>query len=194
MIECSKSIFIFLCIVCIFFYLHERCYQQLQIFGRNKKFNFMIITSQPIKESLDCIHLRVREKDEEKICYVFSGLKISLHIIHNSPKVKSVQFSWIHSISHVRLFATPWTAAQHASLSITKSQRLLNLMSIKSVMPSNHLILCCPLLLLPSIFPSIRVFLNKSPLCIRWPKYWSSSLNISPSNEYLGLISFRMDR
>lgn len=93
MIECSKSIFIFLCIVCIFFYLHERCYQQLQIFGRNKKFNFMIITSQPIKESLDCIHLRVREKDEEKICYVFSGLKISLHIIHNSPKVKSVQFS-----------------------------------------------------------------------------------------------------
>ena len=93
MIECSKSTFIFLCIVCIFFYLHERCYQQLQVFGKNKIFNFMIITSQPIKESLDYIHLWVREKDEEKTCYVFSGLKISLNIIHNSPKVKSVQFS-----------------------------------------------------------------------------------------------------
>ena len=93
MIECCKSIFIFLCIVCIFFYLHERCYQQLQVFGKNKIFNFMIITSQPIKESLDYIHLWVREKDEEKTCYVFSGLKISLNIIHNSPKLKSVQFS-----------------------------------------------------------------------------------------------------
>ena len=76
-----------------FFYLHERCYQQLQVFGKNKIFNFMIITSQPIKESLDYIHLWVREKDEEKTCYVFSGLKISLNIIHNSPKVKSIQFS-----------------------------------------------------------------------------------------------------
>ena len=88
---------------------------------------------------------------------------------------------------------TPWTAACQASLSLTNSQSLLRLMSIKSVMPSNHLILCCPLLLLPSIFPSIRVFSNKSVLHIRWAKYWSFSFNISPSSEYSGLISFRMD-
>jgi len=88
---------------------------------------------------------------------------------------------------------TPWTAAHQASLSITKSQSLLKLMSIESVMPSNHLVLCCPLLLLPSIFPSIRVFSNESVLHIRWPKYWSFSFSISPSNEYSGLISFRMD-
>ena len=86
---------------------------------------------------------------------------------------------------------TPWTAAHQASLPITNSRSLLKLMSIQLVMPSNHLILCHPLLLLPSIFPSIRVFLNKSVLCIRWPKYWS--LSISPSNEYSGLIFFRMD-
>ena len=89
--------------------------------------------------------------------------------------------------------ATPWTAAHQASLSIDNSQSLLKLMSIESVMPSNHLILCRPLLLPPSIFPSIRVFSNESVLRIRWPKYWSFSLNISPSNEYSGLISFRMD-
>ena len=100
-------------------------------------------------------------------------------------------FSSVQSLSHVRLFATPWTAAHQASLSITNSQRLLKLMSIESVMPSNHLILCCPLLLSPSIFPSIRVFSNESALHIRWPKYWSFS--ISSSNEYSGLISFRMD-
>ena len=88
---------------------------------------------------------------------------------------------------------TPWTAAHQASLSITNSWSLLKLMSIQSVMPSNHLILCCPLLLLPSIFPSIRVFSSKSVLHIRWPKYWSFSFSISPSNEYLGLISFRID-
>ena len=88
---------------------------------------------------------------------------------------------------------TPWNAARQASLSITNSQSLLRLMSIELVMPSNHLILCRPLLLLPSIFPSIRVFSNESALCIRWPKDWSFSLNISPSNEYPGLISFRMD-
>ena len=88
---------------------------------------------------------------------------------------------------------TPWTAAHQASLSITNSQSLLKLMSIESVMPSNHLILCCPRLLLPSIFPSIRVFSNESVLCIRWPKYWSFSFNISPSSEYSGLISLRMD-
>ena len=88
---------------------------------------------------------------------------------------------------------TPWTAARQASLSITYSQSLLRLMSIESVMPSNHLILCCPLLLLPSIFPSIRIFSNESVLCIRWPKYWSFSFSISRSNEYPGLISFRID-
>ena len=99
----------------------------------------------------------------------------------------------VQSLSHVQLFATPWTAARQASLSITNSQSLLKLTSIESVMPSNRLILCCPLLLLPSVFPSIRVFSNESVLRIRWPKYWSFSFSISPSNEYSGLISFRMD-
>ena len=99
----------------------------------------------------------------------------------------------VQSLSHVCLFAIPWTAVCQASLSITNSRILLKLMSIELVMPSNHLILCHPLLLLPSIFPSIRVFSNKSVLCIRWPKYWSFIFSISPSNEYSGLISFRMD-
>ena len=99
----------------------------------------------------------------------------------------------VQSLSHVRLFVTPWTAACQASLSITNSQNILKLMSIESVMPSNHFILCCPLLLLPSIFPSIRVFSNESVLHIRWPKYWSFSFSINPSNKYLGLISFRID-
>ena len=93
----------------------------------------------------------------------------------------------------VQLFVTPWTAARQASLSITNSWSLLKLIPIESVMPSNHPILCCPILLPPSIFPSIRVFSNESPLCIRWPKYWGFNFNISPSNEYSGLISFRMD-
>ena len=101
--------------------------------------------------------------------------------------------SSVQSLSHVRLFATPWAAGRHASLSITTSQSLLKLMSSESVMPSNHLILCQPLLLLPSIFPSIRVFSSESVLHIRWPKYWSFSFNISPSNEYSGLISLRID-
>ena len=103
------------------------------------------------------------------------------------------QFNPVQLLSHVWLFETPWTAANQASLSIINSQSLLNLMSIESVMPCNHLILCHPLLLLPSIFPSIRVFPNESVLCIRWPKYWSFNFNISPSDEYSGLISFRMD-
>ena len=103
------------------------------------------------------------------------------------------QFSSFQSLNHVQLFTTPWTEARQASPSITNTWRLLKLMSIKSVMPSNHLILCHPLLLPPSIFPSIRVFSNVSVLHIRWPKYWSFSFNISPSNEYSGLISFRMD-
>ena len=102
------------------------------------------------------------------------------------------QFSSVESLSHVRLFATPWTAACQASLYITNSQSSLKLMSIESVMPSSHLILCRPLLL-PSIFPSIKVFSNESALYIRWPKYWSFSFNISPSNEDPGLISFRID-
>ena len=103
------------------------------------------------------------------------------------------QFSSVQSLSCVRLFETPWTAARKASLSITNSRSLLKLMSIRSVMPSSHLILCHSLLLLPPIPPSIRVFSNESTLRIRWPKYWSFSFSISPSNEYPGLISFRMD-
>ena len=103
-------------------------------------------------------------------------------------------FHIILQLSHVRLFVIPWTAVHQASLSITNSWSLLRLMSIESVMPSNHLILGCPLLLPPSIFPSIRVFSNESALRIRWPEYWSFSFSISPSNEYSGLISSRMDR
>ena len=104
-----------------------------------------------------------------------------------------IYISLVQSFSHVWLFATLWTAASQASLFITNSWSLIKLMSIESVMPSNHLILCHPLLLPPSVFPSIRVFSNESVLRIRWPKYWSFSFNISPSNEYSGLISFRMD-
>ena len=99
-----------------------------------------------------------------------------------------IQFSSVQSLSHV-----PWIAAHQASLSITNSRSLLKLMSVESVMPSSHLILCCTLLLLPSIPPSIRVFSSESTLRIRWPKYWSFTFNISPSNEHPGLISFRMD-
>ena len=101
--------------------------------------------------------------------------------------------SSVQSLSHVRLFRTPWTEACQATLSITNSQSLLKLMSIESEMPSNHLIFCCPHLFPPSIFPSIRVFPSESVLHIRWPKYWSFSFSISPSNEYPGLISFRID-
>ena len=108
-----------------------------------------------------------------------------------SPPLARV--SSVQSLSRVRLFVTPWTTAHQASLSITNSWSLLKLMSIESVMPSNHLILCRPLLLPPSIFLSIRVFSDESVLHIRWPKYWSFSFSISPSNEYSGLISFRVD-
>ena len=104
-----------------------------------------------------------------------------------------LQFSSVQLLRHVQLFVTPWTAAHQASPSITNSQSLLKLMSHELVMPSNDLILCRPLFLLPSVFPSIRVFSNESVLYIRWPKYWSFSFSISPSNEYSGLISFRMD-
>ena len=117
------------------------------------------------------------------------GWKLS----HKWPPWHLCKFSSVQSLSRVQLLETPKTAACQASLSITNSQSIPKLMSIEPVMPSNHLILCCPLLLLPSIFPSIRVFSNESALHIRWPKYWSFSFNISPSNEHPGLISFRMD-
>ena len=111
----------------------------------------------------------------------------------NTDNVVFNTYSSVQSLCCVRLFATQWTTARQASLSITNSQSLPKLMSIESVMPSNHLILYHPLLLLPSIFPSIRVFSNESALCIRWPKYCSFSFNINPFNEHSGLISFRMD-
>ena len=104
-----------------------------------------------------------------------------------------MQFSSVQSLSPVQLYVTPWIATHQASLSITNSRSLLKFISIKAVMPSNHLILCHPLLLLPSIFPSMRAFFSESVLCIRWPKYWSFSFSISPFNEYSGLISFRID-
>ena len=113
------------------------------------------------------------------------------HCMHT--QCRCVHMCSVQLLSCVWLFATPWTAARQASLSITSSQSLLKLMSVKSVMPSSHLILCRPLLLLPSILPSFRVFSNKSVLRIRWPKYWSFSFSIGPSNEYSGLLSFRMD-
>ena len=114
-------------------------------------------------------------------------------ITNNKNKLYWIQFSSVQSLSHVQLSETAWTAARQPSLSITNCLSLLKLMSIESVMSSNHLILCRPLLLPPSIFPSIRVFSNESVLRIRWPKYWSFSFSISPSNYYSGLISFRMD-
>ena len=125
-------------------------------------------------------------------------MNLRLTDIENKPMVIKGEreeglFSSVQLLSRVQLFATPWTTARQGSLSITNSRRLLKLMSIESVMPSNHLILCCSLLILPSIFPSIRVFSSGSVLHIRQPKYWSFSFSIRPSNEYSGLISFRMD-
>ena len=111
----------------------------------------------------------------------------------SQASAEHADFSSVQSLSRVRLFVTPWAAARQASLSITNSRSLLRLMSIESVMPSNHLILCRPLFLLPSVFPSITVFSSESVLHIRWPKYWSFSVSISLSNEYSGLISFRID-
>ena len=125
--------------------------------------------------------IRKRRKHED-------SLRDLNHQINKYLIISSVQ-----SISRVRLFATPWTAARQVSLSITNCQSLLKFIPIELVMLSNHLILCHPILLLPSIFPSIRVFSNESVLRIRWPKYWSFSFNISPSSEHPGLISFRMD-
>ena len=116
-----------------------------------------------------------------------TGCRMKPNLYHH------LQFSSVQSLSRVRLFATPWIAAHQASLSITNSRNSLKLTSIESVMPSSHLILCCPLFLLPLIPPSIRVFSNESTLRMRWPKYWSFSFSISPSNEHPGLISFRMN-
>ena len=125
-----------------------------------------------------------------------------LYFDHRPPEARGcmalchshlLRFRSVQSFSRVPLFVTPWNTARQASLSITNTQSLLKLMSIKSVMPSNHLVLYHPLLLLPSLFPSIRVFSSDSVLCIRWPKYWSLSFSISPSNEHSGLISFRID-
>ena len=115
------------------------------------------------------------------------------YVQNENVRILSESVSSVQLLSHVWLFVTPWTAACQASLSIANSQSLLKPMSIESVMPSNHLILCHPLLLQLSIFPSIRVFSNESVLWIRWPKYWSFSFSISPSNEYSGQISFRID-
>ena len=121
------------------------------------------------------------------LCWIFALFVVVFQVVLLSP------FSSVQSLICVRLFATPWTTARQASLSIPSSWSLLRLMSIRLVMPSNHLILCHPLLLLPSIFPNIRVFSNESVLLIRWPKYWSFSFSISPSSEYSGLIFFRID-
>ena len=121
-----------------------------------------------------------------------SGVKSTRSVAEVFKQSTVPQFSSVQSLSHVQLFATPWTVARQASLSITNSQSLLKVVSIASVMPSNHLILCHPLLLPTSIFPSIRVFSNESVLRIRWPKYWSFSFSINPSNEYSGLISFKI--
>ena len=116
-----------------------------------------------------------------------------MELLNRYFPLQVVNFSSVQSLSRVWFFATPWTAARQASLSITNSQSLLKLMCIKLVMLSNNLILCHPLLLLPSVFPSIRVFLNESIICIKQPKYWSFSFSISPSNKYSELISFRID-
>ena len=136
--------------------------------------------------------------------YSIRPLQIKLHFIWLLKESYTLRIKWnldpilkilavVQFLSCVRLFVTPWTAARRASLSITISLSLLKLMSIELVMPSNHLILCCPLLLLPSIFPNIRVFSSESALHIKWPKYWSFSFSISPSKEYSSLISFRID-
>ena len=147
--------------------------------------------------SLSIIHLTLKNVMNFLKC--FTEIKIHCQsgdiILSIKQRRNGVEegFSSIQSLSRIRLFATSWTAAHQASLSIINTWSLLKFISIASVMPSNYLILCRPLLLPPSIFPSIRVFSNESVLRIRWPKYWSFSFNISPSNEYSGLISFTMD-
>ena len=156
---------------------HLLCLHTLQVaVGLNKELDPVVLQS--TKAFLSPVFLHYRKQAS------FS--------LHDLPWVPMGKFSSVQLLSRVRLFATPWTAAHQASLSITSSRSLLKLMSIKWVMPSNHLILCRPLLLPPSIFPSVRIFANKSVLCIRWPKYCSFSFSISTSNEYSRLISFRV--
>ena len=141
------------------------------------------------------------EKVETVTDFIFLGFKITAdgdcnheikrHLLFGRKAMTNLIVVWL--LSHVWLFESPWTVAHQASLSFTISQSLLKLMSIEAVMPSNHLTLCCSLLLLPSVFPSIRVFSNESAPCIRWPKYWSFSFSISPSNEYSALVYFSID-
>ena len=162
----------------------------------------MFLRSPDCYYTVGSLHL-ISQKPFIEINASLNKIYLSRDYIGCEKKWKSLSFvqifatPWttpsIQSLSHVQLFATLWTAECQVSLSFTKSWRLLRLMSIELVIPSNHLILCCPLLLLPSIFPSNRVFANESVLCIRWPKDWSFSFNISPYNEHSGLISFRMD-
>ena len=137
--------------------------------------------------------IRLKESGVITTGFVFGLWHSKVYLISACQRNTINKISSFQSLSHVRLFETPWTEPCQASLSITLSQSLLKLMSIELVMPSNHLILCRPLLLLPSIFPSLSVFSNESLLCIRWPKYWSFSFSISSFNEYSGLISFRMN-
>ena len=165
----------------------------------------------PWKESYDKLSI-LKSKDttlQTKVCTVKAMLFLAVMYDHSAPPLclhidlsgpcrtligaKEIHAKYVKSLSRVQLSVTPWTAAFQASLSFTVSWSLLKLMSIESVMPSNHLVLCHPLLLLPSNFPSIRVFSSESVLRIGWPKYWSFSFSISPSDEYSGLISFRID-
>ena len=153
-----------------------------------------MVLEKTLQSPLDCKEIQpVHPKgDQPWVNINGKGLAVTFVLIsvHLGPFQRA---SSVQSLSRVRFFASPWTAARQASLSIPDSQSLLRFMSIELVMPSNHLILCHPFLLLPSIFPSIRVFSNESVLHIRWPKYWSFSFSISHSYEYSGLISFRMD-
>ena len=148
----------------------------------------IIYTLKMLKEAQENMTLRRREMNVKNPKW-----KIWRKIYLKWDHTDGIQFSSVKSLSRVQLFVTPWIEARQASLSITNSRSSLKLTCIKSVMPSSHLILCRPLLLLPPIPPSIRVFSNKSNLHMRWPKYWSFSLSISPSNEHPGLISFRVD-
>ena len=139
---------------------------------------------------MDTLDISYRTFPQKTLCMCVC---LYVHVCAHTYVKYFIQGS-VQSLSRVQLFATPWSAACRASLDITNSRSLPKLISIELVMPSNHLILCRPLLLLPSIFSSIRVFSNESGLRMRWPKYWSFSFNISPSNEHPGLISFRMER
>ena len=152
-----------------------------------------MLISQISKVMLKILQPSLQQYVNQELPDVPAGFRKGRGTRDQIANICSVQLSSFQLFSHVQFLVTPRTAACQACLSITKSQSLLKHMSIKSVMPSNHLTLCHPLLLLPSIFPSIRVFSIESVLCIRWPKYWSLSFSISSSNDYSGLISFRMD-